>query len=333
MSVSPALIFDTMTAHVRSQALLAAIELDLFTAIAQTANTAPAIATNISCSPRGTRILCDYLVMLGFLTKLGGAYALTPDSAAFLDKRSPAYMGGTAQFMLGNTLVSAYNNLAQVVKTGRTNLDGQGTVETDHPVWQDFARSMAPMMMLQGQLIANRMAGEVTGPCKVLDIAAGHGMFGILIAQANPQAEIYALDWPKVLDVASENALKFGVAARHHRIEGDAFQVGFGHDYDIVLLTNFVHHFDAETNIRLYQRVHAALKPGGRCVTLEFIPNPDRVSPPIPAGFAMVMLATTPSGDAYTFSELEAMASAAGFSRCEFADLAPSPQQIVVSYK
>ena len=168
---------------------------------------------------------------------------------------------------------------------------------------------------------------------KILDIAAGHGLFGIAFAANNQQAEIVALDWPKVLEVAKENAQKAGVADRYSTIEGSAFDVEFGSGYDLILLTNFLHHFDPPTCEALLRKVHDALADGGRAVTLEFVPNEDRISPPDAAAFSVMMLGSTPSGDAYTFSELEQMFQNAGFSRSENHDLPPSIQQVVISSK
>ncbi len=167
----------------------------------------------------------------------------------------------------------------------------------------------------------------------MLDIAAGHGLFGITLAQHNPNAEVVAVDWPNVLAVAEENAQAAKVAARYRTVRGSAFDVDYGNGYDLVLLTNFLHHFDPPTCEKLLHKVHAALAPGGRAVTLEFVPNEDRVSPPIPATFAMVMLGTTPSGDAYTFSEYERMFRNAGFSSSELHPLPPTPHQVVMSHK
>jgi len=81
------------------------------------------------------------------------------------------------------------------------------------------------------------------------------------------------------------------------------------------------------------RKVHAALANDGRAVILEFVPNEDRISPPETAAFSMVMLGSTPAGDAYTFPELERMCSAAGFARSEIHQLPPSIQQVVISYK
>jgi hypothetical protein len=123
------------------------------------------------------------------------------------------------------------------------------------------------------------------------------------------------------------------VADRHRLLPGSAFEVNWGGPYDVVLLTNFLHHFDVPTCERLAAKAHAALAPGGRALTLEFIPEPDRVSPPTAAAFALTMLATTAHGDAYTFAEYDGLFARAGFARSEFHPLPPTPQQAVVSHK
>jgi 2-polyprenyl-3-methyl-5-hydroxy-6-metoxy-1,4-benzoquinol methylase len=167
----------------------------------------------------------------------------------------------------------------------------------------------------------------------VLDIAAGHGSFGIAIARRSPNAHIVALDWQAVLEVAKENAAKAGVADRYETIAGSAFDADFGRDYDFVLLTNFLHHFDPPTCEKLLQRVYAALKPGGAAVTLEFVPNEDRISPPGAAMFSMMMLGSTAAGDAYTYSELQKMFANAGFSESRLHALPSPDHSVVVSVK
>src|SRR5437868_10601666 len=97
---TPALIFDTFNAYQRTAALRAGIDLEVFTAIGEGKTTAKEIAERCGASERGTRILCDYLTIMGFLIKQDGRHALTPDSAMFLDKRSPAYMGTVSEFIL-----------------------------------------------------------------------------------------------------------------------------------------------------------------------------------------------------------------------------------------
>jgi len=168
------------------------------------------------------------------------------------------------------------------------------------------------------------------GPMRVLDIAAGHGLFGIEIAKQNPQARVTGLDWAPVLRVALDNARKAGVQDRYDMLPGSAFEVDFGGPYDAVLLTNFLHHFDPPTCVGLLKKVHAVLRPGGRAATLEFVPNEDRVSPPMPAAFSMTMLASTVAGDAYTLSELTAMYNEAGFGGITAHPIPMSPHTVVM---
>ena len=97
---SPALFFDTISAYHRTEALRAAIELDLFSQVAAGRRTATEIASACQASPRGIRILADYLTIIGFLLKHGERYELTDDSKLFLDRKSPAYLGGATEFML-----------------------------------------------------------------------------------------------------------------------------------------------------------------------------------------------------------------------------------------
>jgi ubiquinone/menaquinone biosynthesis C-methylase UbiE len=331
--LSPALLFDTINAYQRTAAIKAAIEFDLFTAIGQGQATAHELAQTCGTSERGMRILCDYLVVIGFLTKEGGRYGLTPDAAMFLDRRSPGYMGSAIEFLLSPMLTDGFKDVAAIVRKGGTVLGEEGSLAPEHPMWVRFARAMAPMMALPAQLMAQLADKEANSKLKVLDIAAGHGLFGIAFAQRNPQAEVVAVDWPNVLEAAKENAERAGVMERYSTRAGSAFDVDYGSGYDLVLLTNFLHHFDPPTCEKLLSRVHAALAEGGRAVTLEFVPNEDRVSPPGAAAFSMMMLGSTPSGDAYTFAEFEQMFRNAGFSRSEIHLLPPTLEQVLISYK
>jgi len=330
---NPALLFQTINAYQRTEALKSAIELEVFTAIGEGKKTPAEIAQRCGAAERGIRILCDFLTIMGFLTKTDATYSLTADSAMFLDKKSPAYMGGATRFMLSPMLTAGYKDFTAAVRKGGVAVSEEGTIAPDNPIWVDFAHAMGALMALPAELMARLTDPDAKQKLKILDIAAGHGLFGIAFARNNPNVEVVALDWANVLEVAKENAAKAGVANRYSTIPGSAFDVAFGKDYDIVLLTNFLHHFDPPTNETLLRKVHAALKAGGRAVTLEFVPNEDRITPPESASFAVMMLGSTPAGDAYTFPELEKMMTAAGFGKSEFHQLPPSIQQVVISHK
>jgi len=330
---SPALFFDTISAYERTEALRAAIELDLFTHVAAGHQTAGDLARACQASPRGVRILADYLTINGFLRKQDDSYALTPDSDTFLNRRSPAYLGSTAEFMLTAELRSSFQNLTAAVRRGGTAMSEEGTVSHDNPIWVRFARAMAPMMHLPARLLADLVGGDVQQPLRVLDVAAGHGLFGITIAERYPQARVTALDWANVLTVAKENAKAAAVADRYSLLPGSAFELDWGGPYDIVLLTNFLHHFDVPTCEKIAAKAYESLAPTGRAFTLDFIPEPDRVTPPFAAGFALTMLATTAHGDAYTFAEYQQIFAKAGFARSDFHALPPTMQQAVASHR
>lgn len=325
----PSLILDTLFVFQRTQAFKAAIDLDLFTAIASGATRIPEIAARVKASERGIRILCDYLTISGFLTKSDSSYAVSPKVAPFLDARSPAYIGAMANFLAHPTLTRSFEDLADKVRQGGASL-GASTIDPENPIWVEFARNMTGFVSVVAGALAAVVA-QPGKPQKVLDISAGHGMFGISVAKSNPRADIYGLDWKSVLVVARENANKAGVGDRFHEIAGSAFEVPLGHDYDLVLIPNFLHHFAPPTCVSLLKRVKAALKPTGWVATAEFVPNPDRISPPLPAAFSLQMLAGTPAGDAYTFVELDGMFREAGFPPSKSQPLGQTPQTLILT--
>ena len=328
--VTPGPIFEMLQAHQRTAALKAAIDLDVFSAIGKGPGDVASIARHCSASERGIRILCDFLAINGILAKEDGHYRHSPASAAFLDPRSPASLASIAQFLGNPANREPYDHLAEIVRDGRTNLPGNGSVEPENPIWVQFAETMAPMMAPMAGPLGKVVLDGHNGPMHVLDIAAGHGLFGIEIAKQNPQAHVTGLDWAPVLRVALKNAQQAGVADRYDMLPGSAFEVDFGGPYDAVLLTNFLHHFDHPACVGLLKKVHGVLKPGGRAATLEFVPNEDRISPPMPAAFAMTMLTSTPAGDAYPLSELTAMYTAAGFSGVTAHPIPMSPHTVVM---
>lgn len=329
---SPEKIFDALTRYQQTFALKAGIELDLFSAIAEGANDSAALAKRTQAAERGVRILADYLTIQGFLTKENGKYALTPDSAVFLDRRSPAFMGSMATFLVSDENIENIKMLTRSVRKGGTaSAIGDNSKPVDDR-WVNFARSMGAMAVPMAGVLSQMIAPS-SGPIKILDIAAGHGMYGVMVAKNSPSVHVTGMDWPAVLEVARENAAKLGVADRYSTRPGSAFDADLGEGYDYIFITNFLHHFDPPTNEMLLRRFHAALKPGGKTFTVEFVPNPDRVTPPMAAAFSLVMLAHTDAGDAYTFAEYEKMHRAAGFKNCSLHPVPDLPEQVVVGEK
>src|SRR5947209_11331742 len=338
---SPEKFFQTVTAYQHSAAIKAAIELNIFTIIGKRERaTAAQIAQESGAAERGIRILCDYLTVDGFLTKnsdkkdsANNNYSLTADSATFLDQRSPAYMGSVVDFLQSDYLEASFKVLTESVRKGGTAKSKEGSIAPEHPQWVTFARAMAPLMYPAAEMIAKLLTPRLPKNAKVLDIAAGHGIFGATLAQKHPTVRIVALDWKPVLEVAAEDAKKLGVADRHSLLPGSCFEVDYGARYDAVLLTNLLHHFDYDTCVSMLKKSHAALEPGGALVILEAVPNDDRISPPDQAQFSLIMLADTPAGDAYTDSDFRRMCKSAGFKNYEAHPFVGVPQTVIVAEK
>ena len=185
---------------------------------------------------------------------------------------------------------------------------------------------MVPFIAPCADAIAGQVATWPIKPRKVLDIAAGHGLFEIAIAKALPKATIAAVDWESVLAVARGNAEEAGIVDRYRTIAGSAFDVDWGKGYDLALLPNFLHHFDYATCVALLKKVRQSLTSKGKTLAVEFVPNEDRISPYVPAVFAFHMLAFTPGGDAFTATDLNSMARDAGFRSATVTSIAGSPK-------
>ncbi|SEF11426.1 Ubiquinone/menaquinone biosynthesis C-methylase UbiE [Rhizobiales bacterium GAS191] len=326
---SPDRFLDAALGYQKTAAIKAALALDLFTAIAQKDGDIERVAAHTRASSRGIRILCDYLTILGFLEKdQGRQYRLTPSTELFLTRSSPAWIGSVVDFLASPEMMALWlEDPVSYVSNGGS--PGLANIAPDNPVWVKFAKAMVPLIAPAAQGIAQEVGAWPSPPRKVLDVAAGHGMFGIALAKAIPQAEVTAIDWQSVLAVAKENAVSAGVSERYRTIPGSAFEVDWGSDFDLVLLTNFLHHFDEETCVGLLAKARKSMKPKGRILAVEMVPNEDRVSPPFSAMFSFMMLGSTPRGDAYTARELEEMGRKAGFPRVAVKALLPSPMSLV----
>jgi ubiquinone/menaquinone biosynthesis C-methylase UbiE len=327
-SVNP--VFDAAMAYQRTAALIAAVKLDVFTAIGSEAMTPDDLASRTGASARGLRILCDYLTAIGLLKKQASSYSLTHPARTFLDASSPLAMGSIIDFMAAPEMLALFfNEPASYVRNGGSN--GLATVAPDNPIWVRFAHAWEPLAALTAKRVAAYVAAALPKPpYTVLDVAAGHGLYGIEVAKAFPNALVTAVDWPNVLAIARANIEAAGVNDRFRTLVGNALELEWGCDFDLILLANFLHHFDCKTCTSLLRKVKVSLSAGGQALAVDFVPNEDGVSPPFPAMCAFWWLATTPAGDAYKASELNEMAKNAGFRGATTRPLLPTQETLII---
>jgi SAM-dependent methyltransferase len=309
---TPERFLEALLGYQRTEVVRAALELDLFSHVGAGATQVAELAAATGASPKGIRILSNYLVTLGLLTKGEAGYRLSPDAAVFLDRASSSYLGDTVGFYLSPVLRAGFAHATAAVRRGGSDPAIVNTMAPDHPVWIDYARGMSPMFVRTATSLAALIPSE-PAPRRLLDVAAGHGQFGIALAQRFPSARVTALDAAGVGAVARANAEAAGVLDRFEFRVGDALGGDLGRDWDGMVVANFLHHFDAAGCAEFLRTAHAALAPGGWIALVEFVPDEDEVSPAPVAQFGMTMLTTTPAGDVYPFATLADWLVAAGF--------------------
>jgi ubiquinone/menaquinone biosynthesis C-methylase UbiE len=324
--------YEAALAYQKTAALAAAIKLDIVALIGGGAATSDVLAEKTAASSRGIRILCDFLTVMGLLTKQDGAYSVAEQGKRYLDPSSPAWMGSSIDFYAAPEILRLVldDPLSYVRQGGSAGL---AHLAPDHPVWHRFAKAMSPIARLAAKRAAVYLTVGPGSPVTVLDVAAGHGFYGIELAKAVPESVVTAVDWPTVLELASANARDAGVEERFRIVAGNAFEVDWGGEFDLIILANFLHHFSPEACATILRKVRLSLSPQGRACAVDFVPDDDRARTPTHAMFAFLMLATTPGGDAYTLSEYDEIAKAAGFLGATARPLRPTPQSLIMFEK
>lgn len=336
---NPDRIMALITGFEQTAALDAAVELDLFTAIGSAKAGkahAAALAATVKASERGVAILADCLTVVGLLTKQGDQYALAPDAATFLDRRSPACIATVANWYGYIARRGLMAELTAAVRRG--GADPQAPPPPPE-MWTTFARTMAPMMRRPAELVAEQLGGylaQAGDAARVLDLAGGHGLYGIAVARRYRNTTITLVDAEPVAALARQNAEAAGVGDRYRTLPGSILpgtpdETPLGEDYRLVLITGFLHMLGPDTIGRLLTKARAALAPGGKLIVTDFIVNDDRISPPAPALFNLGMLAATPTGQSYSMAEFELMFTDAGFASLQRHDLPGTPLSALVA--
>ncbi len=309
--------------------LSAALQLQVFSHIAAGSRTAAAIARAAGASERGMTMLLDALTALELLEKKNGEYILLKFSRQYLVRDSPEYVGS---IMENDALWNAWSQLTECVRTGKPfmQVNQQNHAEAFFPV-------LIRTLHITGRQSARRLAqalgaGAEHRGLRVLDVGCGSGVWGIAMAEADAAARLTAQDFPAVLDHTRRFLEQHGVADRYDFLPGDLNQVAYGQArYDLALLGNIVHSEGESASRALFRNLHAALRPGGRVVVIDMIPNDGRTGPFFPLMFALNMLVNTNAGSVYTLAEYSQWLRDAGFDRIETLDIASHSPAIVAA--
>jgi 3-hydroxy-5-methyl-1-naphthoate 3-O-methyltransferase len=309
----------------------AAVSNKVFDTLANGAKSAEQVSKETGAPVRGLRAIMNALVGLELLKKQKGEYSLTPESEAFLVSNKPGTLAGFFP-MLMKRLMPLWLNLDEIVRTGEP---GEAR-NKEHPgteFFSELVETIIPMSFASAQALAEHLKlAKAKKPIAVLDVAAGSGIWGIVLAQKSPQVRVTAVDWAGMIPTTKRITQKFGVGDRFKFVEGDISEVDFGNGYDVATLGHILHSEGTERSRQLLKKVSGALKSGGTVAIGEWLVNDERTEPLPSLMFAVQMLVNTKEGDTFSFNEIKNWLEEAGFKNVRTLD-ASGPSPLVLATK
>jgi ubiquinone/menaquinone biosynthesis C-methylase UbiE len=281
-------------------------------------------------SERGLAAIMNALVGLDFLAKdRDGRFSLTPESSAFLVTTKPGFQGGLIRHS-SQHLIPKWLSLNKIVETGRP-MEAVNDQEQGATFFHEFVSDIFAMSYPSAQALARHLdLAAAGGPVRVLDLAAGSGVWGIALAQSSEQVHVTAVDWPGVIPITRKTVERFGLGARFSYIEGDLLEADFGKAYDVATLGHILHSEGPERSKKLLAKTFQSLVSGGTIAIGEFLVNPDRTGPVIGLFFAVNMLVNTEHGGTYSFEEISSWLQQSGFVNARTVE-APGPAPLILA--
>jgi ubiquinone/menaquinone biosynthesis C-methylase UbiE len=329
--VTPERIMQFSWGYVPTLVLEAAIKHRVFDILDAGPKTLQETAAATGASERGLSSIMNVLVGLNFLAKDGDRYALTPESATFLVSTKPSFQGGILRHA-SKQLIPKWLQLNEVVATGKpassVNQEGDGS-----EFFQQFVMDIMPLSYPSATVLSKHLAlGDEGAPVRVLDLAAGSGVWGIALAQGSKRVTVTAVDWSGVLPVTEKSAAHFGLADRFTFVSGDLEAADFGQGHNVATLGHILHSEGVARSRSLLRKTFNALAPGGTIAIAEFLVNKDRTGPVGSLFFAANMLVNTDVGDTYSFEEISEWLTEAGFTNPRLLE-APGPSPLLLATK
>lgn len=335
----PSYIMQTATAFWASKVLLTAVELDLFTKLGDQAMTASQLGDELGLHPRGTFDFFDALVALKFLDRDGdgpqGEYKNTPDTAAFLNKNSPTYIGGMPE-MMNARLFGFWNHLGTALKTGRP----QSEIKTHgKPIFEELYDNEAKLGVFleamtgfqAGNFIELAERFDFSRYKTVSDIGGALALLSRLVGARHKHLTLTTFDLPPVAQHAQERVDAAGMTERIKVVSGDFF-VDDMPKADVVTMGNILHDWNLEKKKVLIKKAYDALPDGGAFIAIENLIDDARRENAF--GLLMSLNMLIELGDAfdYTGADFREWCEEAGFKRFEILPLA-GPTSAAIAYK
>ena len=300
---------DAITGYRLPRVLIAAIELDLFTAIGTSPWTVPDLAREMKVSERGLAILCRNLAMAGVLKKQGATYRNSRLGATALNAHHSAYRGDYLRLITSHW--TDWGRLLESVKTGLP-------LDHDEPEEPDYRRRFTWAMHHRTLETAPKIAAQINlrGARTLLDLGGGPGTYAMAFLAKNPTLSATVCDRPAALDVAKEIASTHTAGARLSYLPLDLLTEAIPGSYDVIWYSNVLHIYSPQENQALFRRALISLNPGGRLLIQDaFLHDREGLLPEEASLFAVSMLLFTDRGNTYSSAETRAWLTDAGFER------------------
>ncbi len=335
----PSHIMQTASAFWASKVLLSAVGMGLFTALAEGPKTAEKLGAELGLHPRGTYDFFDALVALGFLERDGdgpaGQYKNTPDTGVFLNRNSPAYIGGMPE-MMNNRLFGFWNNLDEALKTGQP----QNEVRTaGKPMFEElyanevrlgeFLDAMTGFQAGNFMMLAEKF--DFSKYNTMTDAGGALALLSRIVGGRHPHMSFHSFDLPPVAPLAQKHVDEAGMTDRITCVAGDFF-AGDLPKADVVTMGNILHDWNEENKKILIKKAYDALPEGGALIAIENVIDDARRENAFGLLMSLNMLIEVGDAADYTGAEFAAWCTEAGFSRCEIIPLT-GPTSAAIAYK
>lgn len=337
--LDPGHIMETATGFWASKVLLTAVELGVFTTLGEKSMTAEELGELLELHPRGIYDFFDALVALKFLDRDGngpeGRYRNTQQTGAFLNKSSPAYIGGMVE-MMNSRLFGFWNHLGTALRTGQPQSEvkthGKQIFEELYAHDSKLYEFLSAMTGFQAGNFAALAEAFDFGRCQVVsDIGGALALLSCILGTHHPHLKFNSFDLPPVASHAQEHVDAAGMTDRITVVSGDFFVDPFP-PADVITMGNILHDWNLEKKKILIKKAFDALPDGGVLVAIENLIDDDRRQNAF--GLLMSLNMLIEFGDAfdYTGADYREWCTEAGFRRFEFIPLA-GPTSAAVAYK
>lgn len=310
----------------------AAVNNKIFDSLQGGAKTIEQLKKETGAAARGLRAIMNALVGLELLKKnRQSRYSLTPESQAFLISDKPGSLAGFFGSILP-IMTSRWLLLTDIVRAGRpavaVNQEPEGT-----EFFSQLVETIIPMSHPGAQKLADHLkVAKAKEQVRVIDLAAGSGIWGIALSQKSPRVRVTALDWAGMIPTTKRITEKFGVCDRFDFIEGDLSKANFGSGYDVATLGHILHSEGEQRSRQLLKKAFCALKSGGTIAIAEWLVNDERTKPLPSLMFSVQMLVNTEKGGTFSFNEIKKWLEDAGFKKVRKLE-APGPSPLILATK